>query len=231
MLEQVLFKPQMAEARPLSTGIDRLDDIMSIGSGIITIRSTNKRWLFSLMAGMMVRNHVPGKKTICLHWVDYYKRCWTMDFDFISGVAKRAGLNAEEISKSIYFVRAFSANSVESDENWNKLFNFAKDVNFLILDSASELYDDRPKYTKKTKSMLYALGMFSRLCMKTGCIGIVLDDPRKPIHPYLGSLSSIILQLDVQEGIVAKIEKHPMMEEQTTRITSWGQQNLGRWVS
>jgi hypothetical protein len=181
---------------------------------------------------MLARNHVPGSKTLYLHWVDYHKRFWTMDYDFISGQAKSMGLDATDLAKSIYFIRAFSADSVETENNWRRIFRFGKGLNFAVLDSVSELYEDRPDYQKETsqKTQLYAIGMFSRLCMKNNCVGLVLDTSRH-IHPYLGSVSSIILDLCIDDGVIASVIKHPMMERKSVKVASWGQQKLGRWLT
>jgi len=215
----------------LKTGIEKLDELIDISSGIITLRSNNSRWLFSLAAAVLVRNHEPARKTLFLHWVDYHKRYWTMDYDFISGAAKSMGHDAESVSKSIFFIRAFSADSTEADENWKRIFRFGRELNFAVLDSVSELFESRPKYAKKTKNQTYAIGMFSRLCLRNNCVGLVLDRSTKPVHPFLGGISSVIISLCVERGVTATVSKHPYLEDKTVQVVAWGQQSLGRWLS
>jgi hypothetical protein len=215
----------------LKTGFERLDDLIGIGDGIITLRCDSANWLFTLAASMLVRNHSPSKRTLYLHWVDYHSRFWTIDYDFISACAKRIGANPSEVAGNLYFMRAFSADSVESEENWEKIMAFASDLNFAVLDSVSELYEERPgRAGDKVKSQTYAIGMFSRMCLKNECLGIVLDTSGRRIHPFLGELSSIILNLRIEKGLIAEVRKHPCMAERTIRIASWGQQDLRRWA-
>jgi hypothetical protein len=181
---------------------------------------------------MIVRNHNPEKKTLYLHWVDYYRRFWSIDYDIILSFAKELGADAESVSKNIFFTRAFSLSSVEAEENWKKIFDFAKNVNFVILDSVSDLYSDMPAHARKQrlKNQTYAIGMFSRLCLRNNCIGVVMDSYSNRLHPFLGSVSSIILDLYVKKGVMAGVAKHPCMKEKIVRIAFWGQQDLRRWI-
>ena len=227
-----MFKAQTLQKRSIRTGIDKLDELVDIGNGIITLRCNDMEWLSKLVAGLIVRNHDPEKKILYLHWVDYYKRFWSINYDMILSAAKGLGVDADSVSKSLFFTRAFSISSVETDENWKRIFDFAKDVNFVILDSASDLYSDIPEHARKQrlKNQTYAIGMFSRLCLRNNCIGIVLDSYSNNLHPFLGSVSSIILDLYVKKGLMAGVAKHPCMEEKIVRISFWGQQDLSRWV-
>ena len=66
-----------ANERKLITGIDRIDELISIGEGIITLKCEDNNYLFWLVSNLIVRNQ-NEKPILYLHWVDYYKRYWTL---------------------------------------------------------------------------------------------------------------------------------------------------------
>jgi hypothetical protein len=178
--------------------------------GIMTIRC--RRNISRLLAEIMVRN--PGK-TLYLHWVDYHKRFWTLDYDLIFRIAKKHGIR-ESIAEDIYFIRAFSRDNNEVPENWKNLFAFRCDL--IILDSISEFYDE-----EGSKPMTYAIGKLSQLCTKNNCTAIVIDRSRK-LHTYLAHVSSVIIELDDE----VRLLKHPSMAD--IRVPADGQYRLSYFL-
>jgi len=209
-----------------------LDRILAYDCGIITLRARDPQFLFGLAANMIVRNHDadsktqdPEPKTLYLHWVDYHRRYWTLDHDLLVKVAKSVGADFASISRNLYFVRAFTRDNIEVEENWDMLAAFAENTNLVILDSVSELYEtDRSKRGASlpinSKTVAYAIGRFVRICMKNQCPGIVLDHAKMPIHPYLGEVSSVIVEFSSDGALVARILKHPCIRESSFIIHS-----------
>ena len=181
-------------------------------SGIVTIRT--RRDYFPFLAEQMVRNYVPGKRILYLHWVDYHKRYWTLDYDMIFRLAKKNHVD-EGIADAIYFVRAFSKDNNRVAENWRRILEFDK-VNLAILDSVSELYE------KSDGSMTYAIGKFVQFCVRQRCSGLIIDRGKR-IHNYLAHASSVILEL----GDEITLLKHPMRARM--RVPRDGQYRLVEW--
>ena len=226
----------------LKTGMCFLDQILSYDSGIITIRASDPQFLFSLAANMIVRNHDAsrtqdsGPKTIYLHWVDYHRRYWTLDHDLLMKIAKSTSSDFASISRNLYFVRAFTRDNIEVEENWEMISGFAENVNLVILDSISELYEtdrngnQRANLPINSKTMAYSIGRFVRICMKNSCPGIVLDHAKMPVHPYLGEVSSVIVEFSSDGALIARILKHPCIRESSFIINSGNQRTMRSWI-
>lgn len=122
--------------KALKPGFKPLEPLL-LGN-IITLRSQDKRWLFELVVNILIRSHEDGQKALYLHWVDYHKRFWTLDYDFIMRLAKKEN---KDILDSIYFLRAFSRDNNEVEKNWDNIKNAGK-FDLIILDSISELYEE-----------------------------------------------------------------------------------------
>ena len=205
------------------TGYRFLDALMGIGTGIITLRSPH-RWLLDLMANILVMNH-SGKRMLYLHWVDYHKRFWTLDYDLILRTAKENGVDVRSISEDVHFVRAFTRDHNEVPENWEMLEGFGE-LDLAILDSVGELYEER----QEGKPMTYAIGKFVQLCVRNGCVGIVLDRSDRRMHTYLAHASSVIIEFDISDDIVVRLRKHPYMADVTLDVPRNGQHKLRRWL-
>ncbi len=205
--------------KSLRAGLSVLEPLLR--GDIITLRCDNQGWLFELAASLLVRNH--SRRTLYLHWVDYHKRFWSIDYDYIARLARKEG---KDIS-GIYFQRAFSRDNNEVEENWRRVAGFAK-FDLLILDSVSELYEERKP---DSLPMTYSIGKFAQLCIRNDCCGIILDRSTRSIHPYLGHVSSIILQFRVdREEIGVELLKHPSMAELSMSIPRNNQYKLSRWL-
>lgn len=234
-----MFNAEVAEKRGVRTGNPALDRLMCIGDGIITLRSRSADWLSCLASNIIVRNHVPGTSTLYVHWVDYYKRFWTVDLDLISRTAKRLGCDVNSIMDGVHFIRMFSRDSVEAEENWERIYSFGQDVRLAVLDSVSELYEDDGRGRGRRgvrrrnggRGMAYSIGRFSRLCMMNGCPGIVLDMSKGPIHPYLGEVSSVVLDFFFRDRLLANVLKHPCMVNMAVEISRGPQASLRSWLS
>ena len=192
------------------TGPALLEHLMT--SGILTIRCRGD--VSRLLAEIMVRN--AGKRILYLHWADYHKRFWSLDYDLIYRIAKEHGV-AESIGEDIHFMRAFSRDNNEVPENWDLIFSCSYEL--IIVDSISELYEERKQ---SSKPMTYAIGRLSQLCTKNRCSAIVIDRGRR-LHDYLAHVSSVIIEL----GDELRLLKHPFMAE--TSFPSDGQYRLARW--
>jgi hypothetical protein len=192
-------------------GHDLIERLMV--SGIVTIRT--RGGYFPFLAELMVKGYVPGARILYLHWVDYHKRYWTLDYDLLMAIAKENEVG-EEIADAIHFVRAFSKDNNRIPENWESIFDF-DNVNLAILDSVSELYEE------SDGSMTYAIGKFVQFCVRRRCTGIIIDRGKGRIHNYLAHISSVILEVDDE----IRILKHPLRAE--TSIPRDGQYKLVRW--
>lgn len=184
-------------------------------SGIATIRARGE--YFPFLAGHMVRSYQPGKRILYLHWVDYHRRYWTLDYDLIFRLAKESGVD-EGIADAIHFVRVFSKDGNRVPENWEGIHGFGN-VNLAILDSVSELY------AESDGSMTYAIGKFVQYCVKQECAGIIIDRGAGKIHNYLAHVSSVIIELDDEIRLI----KHPLTSEM--RVPRNGQYRLVDWCS
>lgn len=213
----------------IKTGIPALDGLLQSG-GIITFRSNNSRWLSNLAANIIVRNHNPKLKTLYLHWVDYHKRYWTIDADMMMEIAKREGADFNSISENLYFMRAFSRDNTENEENWKMILEFSNNLNLVLLDTLSDLYFPEKKRRVFQKTFAYALGRFARICMKNDCPGLILDNSSLPIHSFLGDISSTIIEFRVGNGIWLDLLKHPCIQERSLRLQLGNQRTLGGWM-
>lgn len=205
------------------TGYSFLDSLMGIGTGIITLRSSHQ-WLLDLVVNMMVMNH-RGGRMLYLHWVDYHKRFWSIDYDFILRTAKERGADVQGISEDLHFVRAFTRDNNEVRENWEMLKSFGE-LDLAVLDSVGELYED----DREGKPMTYAIGKFVQLCVRSNCVGIVLDRGGRRIHTYLAHVSSVIIEFDISDDIVVRLRKHPYLADVTLDVPRNGQHKLRRWL-
>ena len=201
----------------------------SVSSFIVDVSLATRRGSLSTI---LVRNFEHDKGILYIHWVDYHKRYWTVDIDSISDLAKRIHNDADGFMDSVHFVRMFSKDCTESKENWRMIADFGKNLNLIVLDSVSELFEtnDKRRRADDASRRIYSMGMFMRLCQMNCCHGLILDTLSRAIHPFLGEISSIIIKLFYSEGIVANVIKHPCMISQSVKITSSSRHGLGRWM-
>ncbi len=219
-----MLSADLIRTRSLRAGSAPIDELL--GGGIITLRCADASWLSDLAAEILVRNHEPGRKALYLHWVDYHKRFWTLDYDRIFRLARRSGADVRSFSLDTYFVRAFSRDNNEVEENWRRLFSFGR-FELLILDSVSELYGER---AEGSLPMTYSIGRFVQLCIRNDCTAVVLDhSPR--IHPYLAHVSTVIIDFEVdRDEVRASLVKHPCLPDSVISIPRDSQYKLGRWL-
>lgn len=226
----------------IKTGIPGLDNLLLSG-GIITLRSNSRNWLSHLAANMIVRSYNDAAKTstepetehrqpniLYLHFVDYHKRYWTIDADRIMELAKREGKDFNSIAENLYFLRAFSRDNAENEENWEMITGFADNLNLVLLDTLSDLYHLQKKRPIFQKTFAYVLGRFARICMKNDCPGIILDDSSLPVHPFLGDVSSTIIEFHVSGRIRLHLIKHPCLSVQPFYLQLSNQRTLGGWM-
>jgi hypothetical protein len=210
--------------RGIRAGLSPVDEML--GGGITTLRCADSRWLFELACGILVRNHEPGRKALYLHWADYHKRFWTLDYDFITRQARRHGADLRTFSLDTYFVRAFSRDNNEVEENWRRLFSFAR-FDLIILDSVSELYVEKGE---GSLPMTYSIGRFVQLCIRNDCPGVVLDYSKR-LHPYLAHVSSAIIEFEAgPREVSASLIKHPCMADTRISFPRDRQYSLWRWL-
>jgi len=194
-----------------------------LDGGIITFRCRDG-WAFTLIANILVRNIRPGKRTLYLHWVDYHRRYWSLDYDLVLRLAKECGADTDDVSDSIHFMRAFSRDTNAVQENWERIFAF-RDMGMAVLDSPAELYEDDGAGT-----MTHAIGRFVQLCNRNDCPGIVLDRSRRGIHNYLAHVSSVILEIEARGDFIVDLIKHPCMADLRLDVPRDGQHKLRRWL-
>ena len=213
----------------IKTGIEALDAIMQSG-GITTIRSKGSRWISRLITNLIIHNHDPESKMLYLHFVDYHKRYWTIDLDSIIDLAKRAGRDSDSIAENLYFMRAFTRDNVENEDNWKMIDEFSNNLNLIILDTLSDLYLPQKMRPAYQKTFAYALGRFARLCMKNRCSGLIIDSSELPMHQYLGNISSTIIEFNITSMIHVHLIKHPCLSEQSFYLQQGNQRTLGGWL-
>lgn len=193
---------------------------------IITLRCFNADWVFGFLADIIVRNYEPGHKTLYLHWADYHKRFWTIDYDHLFKLAKKSGYDVRNFSMDTYFCRAFSRDNNEVEENWRKLSTFSS-LNLIVLDSLDELYSEKKE---DSLPLTYSIGKFAQLCIKNGCQGVIVDHS-KYLNSYLAHRSSVILEVGVdRHEILFRIVKHPSLPEGAVSIPRDMQYKLARWM-
>ncbi len=213
----------------LRTGLSGLDQLLCIKTGLVTLRSRQDTLLARLAATMLARSFQRGEKALYLQWVEYHYRYWALDYDYLCATAKEAGIGLREFSDSVYFQRYFCKDNIQAEENWQALFAFPEKFGLIFLDSASELYDHAPDKKANDKPLVYSLGRFSQLLSRHGCLGVALDFSEKPIHPFLGEISSIVLDLSWAESLLVGIVKHPMLASSQVEVSLRAQQTLGKW--
>ena len=209
--------------------------------GISTLRCADMDYLFQMITRIVAKNHAPGRKTLYLHWVDYHKRFWTLDYDLIMKTAKKYGCDIRSLSDDLYIMRSFSRDNIEVEKNWKVLGDFGH-FDLIILDSISELYEtSRRGYgsiyhgmhdagkPEVGLPMTYSIGRFAQLCIKNDCPGIVLDYSRY-LHPYLAEISSVIIEFDIGNEIGVRLLKHPCMAEEQLSFPRDGQYRMPRWM-
>jgi hypothetical protein len=212
----------------IRSAIAELDEILQSG-GIITMRSNRSSPIAHLLANIIIQSHDPLRKTLYLHFVDYHRRYWTIDPDSIIRIAKKAGRDFDSIAQNLYFMRAFTRDNAENEDNWKMIDEFSQNLNFIILDTLSDLYFLQKQKPVFQKTFAYALGRFARLCMKNRCSGIIIDSVDLPIHPYLGEISSTIIEFYVKNAIHVHLRKHPCLGERSFYLQQGNQRTLGEW--
>lgn len=223
------MNPSSSPQRALRTGIPELDGLVAINSGIIVLRTPDQRRLSWLASNVVARNLVPGKKLLYLQWADYHQRYWSIDFDGLGEIGKRAGTDLEALMDDVLFVRFFSRDNVECEENWKRLFAIPCEFSIVMLDTANELFDAKQKH-ECAKPFHYSLYQFVRLCVLKDCLGVVLDSSRKPLHPFLGSVSSVIVEFEGRGAQLARIVKHAFHAETVFDASVKPQKTLYRWI-
>jgi hypothetical protein len=215
--------------RRIRSGIGALDELLT-GGGIITLSSNSRGWLSHLITNIIVRSHDPKLETLYLHWVDYHKRYWTIDLDAIMDLAKRVGADFNSLSQNLFFMRAFSRDNIENEENWKTILEFSDKLNLVLLDTLSDLYLPEKKRHPFRKTFAFALGRLARICMKNDCPGIVLSASSTQIHPFLGEISSTIIEFNVGRQILLNLIKHPCLREQSFFLQIGNQRTLEGWM-
>jgi hypothetical protein len=127
-------------------------------------------------------------------------------------------------------MRAFSRDNIENEENWRAILDFSDNLNLVLLDTLSDLYFPGKNEYEFRKTFAFALGRFARVCMKNDCPGIILSSSTYPIHPYLGQISSTIIEFDVGRQIMLNLIKHPCMGERSFYLQIGSQRTLGGWM-
>ncbi|MBU1197441.1 hypothetical protein KJ765_02910 [Candidatus Micrarchaeota archaeon] len=226
-----MFEPaRLPNKKGLTTGRNDLDSLLALPDGLFTLRCRSTSWLFWMASTLIARNTEPGFRILYLQWVDYHDRYWSIDYDLLIRLAKRAQTDPQLMLDNTIIMRVFSRDGVEEEENWKQLFALNGPFRFIILDSINGLYS-KFKREVNAKPMGYSIGRFSQLCMEKRCAGIVLDDSSAPLHPYLGELSSVILQFTHKGAWFAHLQKHPLQPEIEKEIAFRAQRTLARWLA
>lgn len=200
-------------------GIPLLEELAGIGTGIVTLRSRELGLNGRIISNLLARNFIKGKSILYLHWFDYHSRFWTLDLDHVLRIARDNKEDTEELLKNVFCIRAFSKDQIETEESWKRIFNFGKEINLVILDSVSELYEPSGNlkgylnFRASFKNQLYSIGNFRELCSRNDCMGVAFDTGKGEINPYLGEISSVVIEARVKgDYLNLRLVKHPLRE-------------------
>ncbi len=208
------------------SGIPALENMMEMGSGIITIRCDDIRWLSNLVSQIISRNHSSGGRILYLHWIDYHKRYWSIDYEQLVDSGKSNGADVASMLDDVVFQRAFSRDNTEVGSNWEMLVNEGP-FSLMILDSIPDLFED----SKEGRvPMTYSIGRFVQLCVRNGCVGIALDRAKRPVHNYLAHVSSVIIEVEVGAELDISLLKHPCLADGLSFYPKHGQWTLRKWM-
>jgi len=207
-------------------GIPALEAMMGIGCGVITIRCDDIRWLSRLISEIISRNHFSGGRILYLHWVDYHKRYWSIDYERLIDSGKSNGADVASMLEDLVFQRSFSRDNTEVGANWDMLERDGP-FSLIILDSIPDLYLDSKE---GSVPMTYAIGRFVQLCVRNGCVGIALDRANRPVHNYLAHISNVIIEVIVGPELDISLIKHPAMADGVHLYPLRRQWTLRRWM-
>ncbi|MBI4181636.1 MAG: hypothetical protein HY520_01555 [Candidatus Aenigmarchaeota archaeon] len=189
----------------IAFGLPPLDRLL-VPNGLVTLRCPDPTLLFWLVVRALVRVP-PGPPVLYLHFLDYHARFWTIKLDALVRAARRACRDPRQLLEQVLCVRAFSRDQAEEEGNWERIARIPA-VSFVVVDSIGELYE-----LKGERNQVLTLGKLNGLCARYGCAALVLDYSSR-LHPFLGDLSAVILQLQQAPGGAAvEILKHPSLPE------------------
>src|SRR2546428_4364514 len=193
-------------------GIEELDDLVRLNSGLVLLKSQHQSLLFYLVSRIIANSVKNNKKVLYLHFVDYHNRYWSLNIDNILGIAQHLKIDLNRFLEMVKIVRAFTTDQIEENENWKKISNSVTNrVKVFIVDSLTELYLDN----RDVRKLLYVVGKLKKLCMKNNMIGIVLDYLPNYLTYYIANSSTAILEFSSFQGrIYTFLRKHPSIEEQ-----------------
>ncbi|MFH1106696.1 MAG: hypothetical protein V1787_02270 [Candidatus Micrarchaeota archaeon] len=126
---------ETATMQRLLTGRPDLDALLGVSGGILTLRSPSARWLSWLACSIIARNARPESRILYLQWADYHDRYWSIDFDLLVGLGKRAGADLRAVEDNTLLLRVFSRDGVEEEANWRRIFSVPGGFSCIILDS------------------------------------------------------------------------------------------------
>jgi len=208
------------------SGVPALETMMEIGCGIITIRCDDIHWLSRLVSEIISRNHSPGGRVLYLHWIDYHKRYWSIDYERLIDSGKSNGADVSSMLDDLVFQRSFSRDNTEVEANWQALLCEGP-FSMMILDSIPDLFEESKE---GNVPMTYSIGRFVQLCVRNGCVGIALDRAKRPVHNYLAHVSSVIIEVKVGPELDISLIKHPCMAEGIRLYPAHRQWTLRRWM-
>jgi len=193
-------------------GIEELDDLVRLNSGLVLLKSQHQSLLFYLVSRIIANSVKKNKKVLYLHFVDYHNRYWSINIDNILGIAQHLKIDLNRFLEMVKIVRAFTTDQIEENENWKKISNsITNRVKVFIVDSLTELYLDN----RDVRKLLYVVGKLKKLCMKNNMIGIVLDYLPNYLTYYIANSSTAILEFSSFQGrVYTLLSKHPSIEEQ-----------------
>lgn len=214
----------------LATGRSDLDGLLQVSGGLVTLRCPSAGWLFKVAAGLLARGVREDAKALYLQWADYHERYWSLDYDLLMQEAARAGVPPALVEEQAWCFRVFSRDAAEEEGNWEKLRALEGKVGLMVLDSVDGLFAAKAQ-REQAKPVSYSIGRFAQLCIEKDCHGVVLDYSRRPIHPFLGELSSVILEFSFEGSLWASLKKHPCMPELVMELPLRRQRTLARWLA
>lgn len=210
----------------LLTGTKALDRLLQFDSGIVVLRSPERRLLDNLCREIIWRN-ATGKELV-LQFTDYHDRYWAIDIEDLVDGAKSGGVPVDYLMNNVSFLRIFTRDGVEVEENWDSVIESSNDLKLVILDSVSDLFPKKKPKEANLKGLTYMLGKFASLCNKNNCLGVALDRSEYEIHPFLGEIASAIFQFGWKRNRFTYLLKHPMLAE--SRVELRPDHTLNRWM-
>jgi len=206
------------------SGIAALERLTGIGSGIITLRSKDERWLSGLAYRIIARNIRPDSRILYLQWVEYHERYWTLDHDELVRRAKADGADMDALEENLLIVRAFSKDNNDQSAYWERLMAL-EGVCLVLLDSVSELYVPDPgrgyadRHGARRPEAGHRTRDTRRMARDRLQAAAERDSGRGTLTGAIGRFVQLCIRLDCP-GVILDRKSHPSVHPYLAHVSS-----------